>query len=57
MSTNPFLNEPPSVIRLYIKFALLSILIGVTAVIAGITFGLLEEYLVGLYRKWIYYLD
>ncbi len=57
MSSKPFLTEPPSVIRLYIRLALLSVLIGASAVIAGVMFGLLEDYVTGLYRKWINYLD
>ena len=56
-SSMPFLGEPPSVIQLYIRFALMSVLIGVSAVIAGVIFSLLEDYISGLYRKWINYLD
>ena len=53
----PFLVQPPSVISLYIRLAVLSVLIGVSAVIAGVMFGLLEEYLTAFYRRWINYLD
>ena len=56
-SSIPFLLEPPSVIDLYIRLALLSVLIGVSALIVGVMFGLLGDHLKGLYRKWIYYLS
>ena len=57
MSPLPILVESPSVISLYIRLALLSVLIGVIAMIAGVLGSMLKDYLVNLYRKWLYYLE
>jgi uncharacterized membrane protein len=56
-STIPILVEPPSVFRLYIRLALLTLIFGVSAVIAGVVGALLKDYLTVLYRQWIYYLE
>ena len=47
--------QPPSVVQLYLRLAALTVIIGISAVIAGITGALLKDHLVGLYRRWLYY--
>ncbi len=56
-SALPILIESPSVVSLYIRLVAVSLLIGVSAVIAGVVSSLLKDYLVSLYRKWLYYLE
>ena len=53
----PLLVEAPSVIRLYIRLAILSLLIGVCAVIAGIVGGVVRDRLLDVYRRWLNYLE
>ena len=53
----PILVEAPPVIRLYIRLAVLSTLIGICAVIAGIIGGVLKDRLESAYRRWLYYLE
>ena len=56
-SAMPFMLEPPSVISLYIRLALLTLTVGVCAVIAGVVGSLLRDYFLNLYRKWVNYLE
>ncbi len=56
-SNLPILAQSPSVISLYFRLALWSLLIGALAMIAGVVGGLLEDRFVNLYRKWLNYLE
>ncbi len=53
----PILVESPSVISLYFRLAVLTVLVGVLAVIAGVAGSLLKDHFVNLYRKWLNYLE
>jgi hypothetical protein len=53
----PVLVEPPSVVSLYLRLALVTLVIGLVAVIAGVIGSLLNDYLENIYRKWINYLQ
>ncbi len=55
--TLPLLVESPSVISHYFRLAVLTMLVGVVAVIAGVAGSLLKDYFVNLYRKWLNYLE
>jgi hypothetical protein len=55
--TLPILVESPSVISLYFRLAVLTILVGVLAMIAGVLGSLLKDYVVNLHRKWLNYLE
>ncbi len=55
--TLPILVESPSVVSHYFRLAVLSLLIGVFALIAGVVGSLLKDYFVNLYRKWLNYLE
>ncbi len=53
----PILVEAPPVIKLYIKFTLVTVVIGVCAVIAGIAGGVMRDRLLNVYRRWLNYLE
>ncbi len=53
----PILAQSPSVISLYFRLAVLTVLVGVLAVIAGVAGSLLKDYFVNLRRKWLNYLE
>ena len=53
----PILVEAPPVIRLYIQFAVLTLLIGICAVIAGIVGGVVRDRLLNFYRRWLLYME
>ena len=55
--TLPILVESPSVISLYVRLAVLTVLVGVLAMIAGVVASYLRDYFVNLRRKWLNYLD
>jgi hypothetical protein len=55
--TMPILVESPSVISLYFRLAVLTVLVGVLAMIAGVVGSLLKDYFVNLHRKWLNYLE
>ena len=55
--TMPILVESPSVISLYFRLAVLTVLVGVLAMIAGVVGSLLKDYFVNLRRKWLNYLE
>ena len=52
----PIVLEPPSAMNLYVRLALLSVMVSGFALIAVVLASMLENYLMKLYQKWLYYL-